>query len=142
MTIRSSMLTFREAFTLLPLRWTFPPLTALAAIDRVLKNRAAQSHLSMRTGCSALLSTAYSFCHWMHFKMGNRNNTPKSQETLGKSCKAWSTGKRELSKKAKKSKNEAAGNCPAFLCLFEGRILQQRYAHSLRMIECIYKQSV
>jgi hypothetical protein len=38
-----------------PFTSTFPPATASLASDRVLKNRAAQSHLSMRTRSSSVI---------------------------------------------------------------------------------------
>ena len=41
----------------MPLTAIFPPVTASAARERVLKNRAAQSHLSMRIGWSSISSS-------------------------------------------------------------------------------------
>ena len=40
--------TSRAGFTRVPSTWTRPPWTASVASERVLKKRAAQSHLSMR----------------------------------------------------------------------------------------------
>src|SRR3990172_5036429 len=42
-----------DAFARSPFTFTFPPVTACAATARVLKNRAAHSHLSMRILSSA-----------------------------------------------------------------------------------------
>ncbi len=39
-------------FTRSPLQCTFPPRTALLAMARVLKKRAAHSHLSIRIFCN------------------------------------------------------------------------------------------
>src|SRR5215471_833809 len=53
---RSPALSERAAFTRSPLTCTLPPSTASPASDRVLKKRAAHSHLSIRTRAAAGVS--------------------------------------------------------------------------------------
>ena len=50
----SPTLTNLEDFTRSPFRWTLPPFIDSAAKDRVLKKRAAHSHLSNRSGSKTL----------------------------------------------------------------------------------------
>ncbi len=50
--------TVLDALTDCPSSFTCPPAQALPAIDRVLKQRAAQSHLSMRTSLSSVMSAS------------------------------------------------------------------------------------